>query len=144
MEPLHYRLAADGILFVHALVVCFIVIGLLLTFIGWLRKWSWVRNPWFRFVHLVGVGIVVLQSWLGVLCPLTTWEMALRHKAGDAAYTGSFIAHWVDSLLYYRAPGWVFVVLYTAFGLLVVASWMLVPPERAAHGRHGSRKLKQE
>lgn len=127
-----YLLAADAILFFHAFVVVFIVFGLLLVFVGGVRNWSWVRNFWFRLLHLAGVGFVVLQSWLGEICPLTIWEMEFRMKAGDASYTGSFIAHWVENLLYYRAPGWVFVLVYSLFGLLVVGSWFLVTPARPA------------
>ena len=54
--------------------------------------------------------------------------MTLRRRAGDAVYGGSFIAHWLETLLYYQAPPWVFAVCYTAFGLLVVASWVMVRP----------------
>jgi hypothetical protein len=54
--------------------------------------------------------------------------MALREKAGDAVYSGSFVAHWLETLLYYQAPQWVFVAGYTAFGVLVMASWFWVPP----------------
>jgi hypothetical protein len=57
--------------------------------------------------------------------------MAFRERAGDAAYTGSFISHWLETLLYYNAPPWVFVVCYTAFGALVVVSWIWVPPRKA-------------
>jgi hypothetical protein len=56
--------------------------------------------------------------------------MNLRTIAGDQTYTGTFIAHWLGQLLYYRAPDWVFVLLYTAFGALVVASWFWVRPRR--------------
>jgi hypothetical protein len=87
-----------------------------------------VLNPWFRLLHLVAIAVVVLQSWLGVICPLTIWEMQLREKAGDAYYAGSFIAHWVEELLYYNAPPWVFMVLYSLFGLLVLLSWFWVRP----------------
>ncbi|MCW8846435.1 MAG: DUF2784 domain-containing protein, partial [Gammaproteobacteria bacterium] len=80
--------------------------------------------------HLAAIAVVVLQSWIGIICPLTTWEMALRERAGEAAYAGSFISHWLESLLYYRAPAWIFVVCYTAFAAIVVASWFLVPPRR--------------
>ena len=55
--------------------------------------------------------------------------MQLRAQAGEAIYSGAFIAHWVESLLYYRAPGWVFALVYTLFGLLVVLSWFLVRPD---------------
>ena len=124
----HYLLAADAVLLLHVAFVAFVVLGLTLIFIGGALDWSWVRNRWFRVTHLVAIGIVVLQSWFGMICPLTDIEMALRSRAGDATYTGSFIAHWLDSLLYYRAPAWVFAVCYTAFGALVVASWFWVRP----------------
>ena len=123
-----HLLAADAILYSHALFVLFVVVGLLLILAGKPLAWAWVRNPWFRLTHLLAIGVVVLQSWLGLICPLTTWEMALRSKAGGATYTGSFIAHWVESLLYYQAAPWVFAVCYTAFGALVLASWLWVRP----------------
>jgi len=125
-----YLLAADLLLFGHVLFVAFVVLGLALILIGKLFGWRWVLNPWFRFVHLAAIGIVVLQSWVGVICPLTTWEMALRERAGDAVYSGSFISHWLESILYFQAPEWVFTVYYTAFAAAVVASWFWVRPRR--------------
>lgn len=123
-----YRLLADAVLALHAGFVFFVVVGLIVILIGGARGWRWVRNPWFRLGHLGAIGVVVLQAWLGVICPLTTLEMQLRAKAGDAVYSGSFVAHWLKNLLYYDAPAWVFVVCYTVFGLLVLASWILVRP----------------
>ena len=123
-----YLFAADALLFLHVLFVAFVVFGLILILIGKFRDWSWVRNAWFRLAHLAAIGVVVLHSWLGIICPLTIWEMALRQRAGDAGYSGTFIAHWLESLLYYQAPAWVFAVCYTAFGALVVVSWFSVRP----------------
>lgn len=123
-----YLIAADALLVVHTLFIAFVVFGLILILTGGALGWSWVRNPWFRLGHLTAIAVVVLQSWIGVICPLTTWEMALRAKAGDATYAGSFVAHWLGQLIYYQAPAWVFAVAYTAFGLLVVASWFWVRP----------------
>ncbi len=114
----------------HVLFVVFVVFGLVLIFVGRAFAWSWVRNPWFRLIHLVSIAVVVIQSWLSIICPLTSIEMTLRSRAGDATYTGSFIAHWLESVLYYQAPPWVFVVCYTAFGAAVVASWVWVRPRR--------------
>jgi hypothetical protein len=125
-----YRLAADAVLAVHVAFVGFVVIGLVLVLVGAVLGWRWVRSPVFRGLHLVAIGYVVLESWFGVRCPLTVWEMALRARAGDVTYGGDFIQHWLQAVLYYDAPTWVFTVAYTAFGLLVVASWFLVPPRR--------------
>ena len=123
-----YLLLADTVLVLHVLFVAFVVAGLILIFVGKFLRWPWVRNRVFRIAHLFAIGIVVLQSWFGAICPLTTIEMALRSRAGEASYAGSFVAHWLESLLYYRAPAWVFIVCYTAFGALVVASWFWIPP----------------
>lgn len=127
-----YLLAADAVLLLHVLFVVFVVAGLLLILAGRLASWDWVRNWWFRVIHLGAIGIVVLQAWLGVICPLTRLEMYLRDKAGDTTYAGSFVSHWLESILYYRAPAWVFAVAYTLFAIVVVMSWVWVRP----HGRH--------
>ena len=121
-------LAADLLLFGHVLFVAFVVVGLALILIGKPLHWGWVRNPWFRIAHLTAIGIVALQSWVGIICPLTTWEMTLREYAGDSTYSGSFIAHWLESLLYFQAPAWVFTVCYTVFAAIVVVSWFWVRP----------------
>ena len=125
---LSYRVAADLVLAVHVGFVLFVVLGLVLTLIGGVRRWRWVRNPWFRLGHLLSIGVVVAQAWLGQICRLTTLEMALRSRAGDAVYTGSFIAHWMEKLLYYQAPMWAFTLCYTLFGVLILATWVVVPP----------------
>lgn len=125
-----YHMAADAVLLLHLLFVVFVVFGLLLILTGGALGWSWVRNPWFRLLHLLAIVIVVIQSWLSVICPLTTIEMLLRNRAGEPTYAGSFITHWLGTILYYQAPPWVFVVCYSAFGALVVASWFWVRPHR--------------
>ena len=121
---------ADALLILHTILVAFVILGLVATFAGYFLNWRWVRNFWFRLSHLAVIAVVVLQSWLGVLCPLTSWEMALRAKAGEAGYEGSFIQHWLQSILYYSAPDWVFILAYTVFGALVLASWFVVSPRR--------------
>lgn len=115
-------------LIMHVLFVAFVVVGLILVYVGSILSWQWVRNFWFRASHLVAIGVVVLQSWFGLICPLTTWEMHLRSKAGENIYDGSFITHWLNQLLYFQAPSWVFIVCYTFFGGLVVLSWFVVRP----------------
>jgi hypothetical protein len=125
-----YLLAADTILLLHALFVAFVVFGLLLIFIGRFYGWQWIRNPWLRSVHLLSIAFVVVEAWLGVLCPLTTLEMALRERAGEAVYGGSFIAHWLGELMYYQFPWWLFVLGYTIFGVIVFLSWFWVRPHR--------------
>jgi hypothetical protein len=123
-----YLIASDALLSAHALIVLFVLFGLLLTLAGRVRSWSWVRNPWFRLTHLIAISIVVVQSWLGEICPLTRWEMMLRSRGGESEYSGAFIAHWLGTLLYYRFPECVFTVVYTVFAAVVLAAWFWVRP----------------
>jgi len=128
MSNTSYLYLADSVLFIHILVVIFVVFGLLITLLGGLMNWTWVRNPLFRLSHLICIGVVVMQAWAGVVCPLTTLEMWLRSKAGVQVYAGSFIAHWLDSILYYDLPNWVFTLAYSGFGALVLLSWLWIRP----------------
>ena len=140
-DPQHtYRLLAAAVLLLHLFVVLFIVVGLIAVFAGNARNWLWVNSPIFRIAHVLAIGVVVVQAWLGQLCPLTILESWLREQAGEAAYSASFVEHWVQQVLYYEAPLWVFALAYSAFGLLVIAAWWYFPPrkrKRAEHGQSG-------
>ncbi|MEO8225161.1 MAG: DUF2784 domain-containing protein [Gammaproteobacteria bacterium] len=129
---------ADLVLVVHALFVGFVVIGFALVLLGLAQGWFWVRRPAFRYAHLTAIAIVVAQAWLGLECPLTTLETALRVRAGEAGYGTSFIQDWLYRLLYYRADTWVFTVLYTAFGAMVALVWWFAPP---VHGQSARDRL---
>jgi polyferredoxin len=130
-----YQMLADAVLAVHFSLVIFVVGGLACIVVGNLRNWRWVNNKWFRLAHVLAIGIVVAQAWLGTACPLTTFESWLRAKAGAAPYDTSFIEYWVARALFYDAPLWVFTLAYTAFGALVLASWWYFPP-RIGTRRH--------
>lgn len=125
-----YLRLADVILVAHALFVAFVVLGLAAVLLGKYRRWRWVRNLRLRIIHLVAIGIVIAESWLGLACPLTEWESRAREAAGGAPYAGTFIQHWLHEILFYDYALWVFTVAYSAFGILVLVAWRLVPPER--------------
>jgi len=121
-------LLANLIALVHFAWVAFLVVGLLLILLGIAFRWRWVRNPWFRLVHLAMIAIVVGESLAGVPCPLTVWEHRLRVRAGQTSFDGDFIAHWVHRLMFFEAEPWVFTVVYLAFGLAVLATLIVAPP----------------
>lgn len=121
---------ADLVLVLHFGIVVFVVAGLALVVAGNLAGWGWVNAWWYRSAHLGAIAIVVAESWLGITCPLTTLEAWLRAQAGSTGVTRGFVEHWVQRLLFYEAPAWVFSAGYTLFGLLVVAAWWRFPPGR--------------
>ena len=133
-----YQLLADAVLVLHFAVVLFVVGGLFLIVAGNLLAWRWVNSLWLRVGHLAAIGVVVAESWLGIICPLTAAEVWLRIQAGSTFYRESFIEHWVQRLLFYEAPAWVFTAVYTLFGLLVVAAWWYFPPKSGKPGRKDS------
>ena len=134
-EHLLYLLLANTVLVVHLAIVAFVVLGLVLVIVGNLRRWRWVNHLWFRLAHLGAIAVVALEAWFGVTCPLTTLEMWLRVRGHTEAYSGGFVEHWLQRLLYYEAPPWVFVLGYSLFGLLVLAAWWYFPPTRR-HRQH--------
>jgi hypothetical protein len=111
-------------------IVLFVVAGLAAIVIGGLRGWRVARSLAFRIAHLAAIAFVVAQAWLGAVCPLTTLEMWLRAQASGPTYDGGFIEHWVQRVLFYQAPSWVFTVAYSLFGLAVLAAWWYFPPQR--------------
>ena len=115
---------ADAILLVHFLIVIFIVGGLVAVWIGAAAGWGWVRNPWFRYLHLGAIAFVAAEALLGVMCPLTVWEDMLR----GGVRTESFVGRWVRYLLYYQAPEWVFAVAYVAWAVATLLTLRLAPP----------------
>ena len=125
-----YQLLADAVLIVHFGVVLFVVGGLVVVFVGNWLHWRWVNGLRFRLAHLAGIAVVVIQAWLGQFCPLTTLESWLRVQAGGTSYNKSFIEHWLQRLIYYEAPSWVFTVAYTVFAALVLLAWWRFPPGR--------------
>lgn len=133
MEPSIYALLATAVLALHVGVAVFVVGGLVAVLVGHAAGWRWVDRMWFRAVHVTAIAVIVSETWLGVVCPLTTLEMWLRERAGRTTYGGGFIEHWLAGLLYYEAPPWVFVAAYSIFGVLVVATWRRFPPRRQAH-----------
>ena len=130
LSPTAAALLADLILLLHASVVGFVVLGEALFLAGGWRAWSWVRHLPLRLTHLALMVFIAVQTGLGQLCPLTLWEQALRRRAGQGAYTESFIEHWLSRLIFFDAPWWVFVTAYSAFAALVLLTWWWVPPRR--------------
>ena len=121
-------MVADVLVVVHFGIVAFIVGGLILVWAGAPLGWNWIRNPWFRYLHLGAIAFVALETVFGIACPLTVWEDLMRGGRSPE----SFIARWVHGLLFYRAPEWVFTAAYLGWALATLATLRLVPPRRTA------------
>ncbi len=94
-----------------------------------------MRIRWWRVLHILLLAAVAVQALLGRACILTLWQSAL---SGARAQPAPLIAYWVDRLVYWPLPIWVFAVLYiVVFGYALALFW-LVPPRRPCSG-HDAR-----
>lgn len=85
-----YSAVANSLIIVHFLFVLFVILGGLLLF------W-WPR---LAFVHLPSAAwgmMIELNHWI---CPLTPLEQSMRRAAGEEGYTGGFIDHYINPLIY--------------------------------------------
>ncbi|THD77044.1 MAG: DUF2784 domain-containing protein [Phenylobacterium sp.] len=118
----------QAILALHLAVIAFNVVGLAAIPLGAWRGWAWVRIRWWRALHIASWAVVALQAALGRACFLTDWQDSLTGGGrGDP-----MIMRWVNGLIYWPLPIWVFGAIYLALFGLVIALWWLVPPRRAA------------
>jgi hypothetical protein len=120
---------ADALVVIHFAYVLFVAGGMIAILLGILRHWSWVRNFWFRAIHLLLIGIVVVETFLNIECPLTDWEDSLREAAGVTVEKGTFIGRWVHALMFFNAP-WLWPIVYSLFGLAVLLAFIFAPPRR--------------
>jgi cytochrome c biogenesis protein CcdA len=123
-----YGFLADALVVIHTAYVSFVVIGMFLILAGAICRWKWVRNPWFRWAHLVAIVIVGVEAVLGITCPLTDWESHLRKLAGQKPSEGSFIGRSLDDILFFSAPEWLLAACHIGFALLVLVTFCLFPP----------------
>ena len=82
--------AADLVVVAHAAFVLFVVFGGLLVL-------KWPRLAW---VHLPAAAWGAAVEFGGWICPLTPLEQFLRAQAGEAAYSGDFVARYLLPVLY--------------------------------------------
>jgi hypothetical protein len=85
-----WLIAADAVLSLHLAFILFATLGALLAL-----KWRWV--PWLQ-LPAAAWGIYVEAS--GAICPLTDWENSFRLRAGQSAYQGDCLGHYLAAAIY--------------------------------------------
>ena len=110
----------------HFAYVLFIVGGLLLVWLGHVLRWRWISNWYFRVMHLAAIALVAVEALVGITCPLTWLEDALR---GAQQPTG-LIARWVHALLFWDLPAQWFTLLYLVVAAITGLTFWHIPPRR--------------
>ena len=117
-------LFANLVLFLHFCIIIFIISGFLLIPIGYVLSWHWVKNKFYRIMHLILFCFITFQTLMGLKCPLTTIENNLR----EVFYSDSFIVFWVQKLIFWNLPTIFFVYLYSSLLLWTFIMWKIFPP----------------
>jgi len=118
---------AEAVLAAHVAVILFNLFGLIVVPIGAARGWRFVRVAWWRVLHVVLLAAVAAQALASRACILTLWQSDL---AGSAASPTPLIESWVDRLIYWKLPIWIFAALYAVVFVYAVALLWLVPLRR--------------
>ncbi|HKW18161.1 MAG TPA: DUF2784 domain-containing protein [Terriglobales bacterium] len=120
-----YSALAIIVLILHALFIVWIIFGALVT----------RRRPVLRLLHIASLvwGIITeLTLWP---CPLTLLENWLELKAGVGPYSGGFLLHYLDKLVYPDVSS----TLLTTIGVIVcvfnlaIYVWVFVQLRRTAN-----------
>jgi hypothetical protein len=111
---LYYGLAVT-VLVLHLLWIVWVIGGIFFT-----RQHP--RLGWFHIASLVYSAVIEIGPWP---CPLTLVEQWLWSKAGIASYQGSFIAHYLEAIVYPEIPAAVLTWGGSAFCLVVLSIYWL-------------------
>ncbi len=123
-RPLSVALA-EAVLALHVGVILFNVFGLVAIPLGGWRGWRFVRRFWWRLLHVAAMAAVAVQAVGGRACFLTLWQDALAGLGTDRT---PLIMGWVDRVIFWPLPLWVFATAYVVLLLYALALWWLVPP----------------
>jgi hypothetical protein len=124
-----YSVLADALAAFHFSYVAFVVAGELAILVGAAFGCRWARNPWFRSLHLLAIAVVAMEAVWHIDCPLTTWENQLRAAAGQATSNETFVGRLVQLVFLNNLwDQWVYEYLHIGFGILVLLTYVLIPP----------------
>lgn len=87
---MQYKLAADLLVLIHFSFIIFVVLGGLLVL-------RWPKVAW---AHIPAATWGAWIEFANGTCPLTPLEKSLRATAGEQAYEGGFISHYIIPLIY--------------------------------------------
>ena len=112
----------------HLVIINFNLAGLFVIPLGGWLGWRLVRIRWLRLLHLVLWLVVAAQAVAGQACILTILQDGLVGVQGKSA---PMVMSFINRLIYWPLPIWVFAAGYVAVLLYTVALWFLVPPDPA-------------
>lgn len=108
-----FKILADIVVLIHFLWIVFLIFG---------AFWG-TRNKAARVVHIAGLAFALIIQVFGWYCPLTHIEVWLRAMHDPAlSYTGSFIIHYIEKIVYVELSG--NIILVFSIALCCINAWL--------------------
>ena len=117
-------LFSEIILLLHLLIFLFITLSFILIPIGYFQKWEWVKNKYYRSIHLILMGIISIETILGFMCPLTILENYFR----DDIKVDNKLTEIAHQILYWDLPNYQFIILYILSFSYLIFLWFFFKP----------------
>ncbi len=120
MNGLAYNLAADAVVVVHFGWILFLIGG---SAVGRRARWA-------MWLHIGALGYSLFLQIFSWICPLTYLEVWFRSRGnGDRNYSGSFIAHYLERLIYYQiGPEWILFLTGIVIGISAAVYYRTIGP----------------
>ena len=117
---------ANFVMLIHFGLAMFITFGLFIIPVGYKFGWGWTTLWKLRLLHLLMIGIVTAEAIVGLTCPLTILENFLR----EVNETQTFVAYWINRILYWDLPRQTFIFFYSLCFVWVILLWKYCPPNK--------------
>ena len=117
---------SEIVLLLHFSIFLFMILSFILIPYGYYQNWEWVKNIYFRSIHLILMGIILIETILGFMCPLTILENFLRaDKKIDNIF--SKIIH---QIMYWDFTNYQFIILYLLSLSYIIFLWFSFRPSQ--------------
>ena len=118
-------LFSEIVLLFHFCIFLFMVLSFFLIPLGYHKKWEWVKNRYYRLIHLILMGIIFIETILGFMCPLTILEDFLRNDIE----INNKITQIIHQVMYWDLPTNQFIILYLLSLLYLIFLWFFFKPD---------------
>ena len=118
-------LFSEIVLLFHFCIFLFMILSFFLIPLGYFQKWKWVKNKYYRLIHLILMGIIFIETILGLMCPLTILENFLRNNIE----INNKITQIIHQIMYWDLPTYQFIILYLLSLLYLIFLWFFFKPD---------------
>ena len=115
---------SEIVLLFHFTIFLFMVSSFFFIPFGYYKNWEWVKNKNYRLIHLFLMGIVLIETILGFMCPLTILENFLR---SDIKVNNKF-TEIIHQIMYWNFLNYQFIILYLLSFLYLIFLWFFFKP----------------